>query len=143
MMSMKKIVVLALILVFGFLFFRFVLGGPEDNWVCQNGEWVKHGNPKAEKPTTVCEKTFELYWGIGCPHCKNVEDFLSTWDKKDKVKIEKLEVQQNQVNSVQMLKRAKSCGIDTTQGVGVPLLYTPDAKCLNGDTPIIDYLKSL
>jgi hypothetical protein len=140
---MKKIVIVALVLVFGFLFFRFVIGGPEDTWICTNGEWVKHGNPKASIPTTVCEKTYELYWGEGCPHCKNVEDFITTWDKKDQVKIDKFEVQQSQVNSNKMLKRAESCGLDTTKGLGVPFLYTPDGKCLNGDTPIIDFFKAL
>jgi hypothetical protein len=140
---MKKIAIAIVILIIAIFGVRFVLGGSEDTWICQNGEWIKHGNPSAAKPTTSCEKIYELYWGIGCPHCKNVDDFLSTWDKKDTVQITKLEVQQDQANGVQMLKRAKSCGIDTTQGVGVPLLYTPDGKCLNGDTPIIDYFKSL
>lgn len=27
---------------------------PEDSWVCDNGKWVKHGNPSAEKPTSGC-----------------------------------------------------------------------------------------
>jgi glucan phosphoethanolaminetransferase (alkaline phosphatase superfamily) len=27
---------------------------PEDTWLCQNGQWVKHGNPSAQKPTTGC-----------------------------------------------------------------------------------------
>ncbi len=26
----------------------------EDCWMCQNGEWVKHGNPYAPQPTAVC-----------------------------------------------------------------------------------------
>ena len=29
------------------------------------------------------------YWGNGCPHCENVEDFLSTWSKKDSIKMDK------------------------------------------------------
>ena len=32
--------------------------------------------------------SYELYIGEGCVHCKLVEDFLSTWEGKDKVKIE-------------------------------------------------------
>lgn len=27
---------------------------PEDNWICDNGQWVKHGNPDTAKPTTEC-----------------------------------------------------------------------------------------
>jgi hypothetical protein len=30
--------------------------GPEDAWICQNGEWVKHGNPTSFKPSLPCEK---------------------------------------------------------------------------------------
>lgn len=26
----------------------------EDSWICQNGEWIKHGNPSAPKPTKPC-----------------------------------------------------------------------------------------
>ena len=28
----------------------------EDTWICQNGEWVKHGNPSAPMPTEPCGK---------------------------------------------------------------------------------------
>jgi spore germination protein GerM len=27
---------------------------PEDNWICANGEWAKHGNPTADKPIIPC-----------------------------------------------------------------------------------------
>lgn len=26
----------------------------EDTWLCQNGQWVKHGNPQAAAPTRAC-----------------------------------------------------------------------------------------
>lgn len=26
----------------------------EDNWICQNGEWIKHGQPTTPKPTDSC-----------------------------------------------------------------------------------------
>ena len=26
----------------------------EDNWICQNGSWVRHGKPSAPKPTKLC-----------------------------------------------------------------------------------------
>ena len=28
--------------------------GGEDNWLCQNGQWVRHGHPSAPQPTTLC-----------------------------------------------------------------------------------------
>ncbi len=42
------VVVIALV-IFGIRFFS-----GEDSWICQNGEWVKHGNPSAPKPTESC-----------------------------------------------------------------------------------------
>jgi hypothetical protein len=29
----------------------------EDDWLCINGEWTKHGNPSAPKPISFCEKS--------------------------------------------------------------------------------------
>ncbi len=36
------------------VFIRFVVGGPEDTWICVNGEWIMHGAPSAAMPTTPC-----------------------------------------------------------------------------------------
>lgn len=33
---------------------RFFSG--EDDWMCQNGEWIKHGQPDYPMPTTPCRK---------------------------------------------------------------------------------------
>lgn len=33
---------------------RFGFSGGEDTWLCENGQWVKHGSPSAAKPTTGC-----------------------------------------------------------------------------------------
>ena len=42
----------------------------EDDWICQNEEWVKHGNPNSPKPETKCGEEFVIgnYWV-----CKNGE----------------------------------------------------------------------
>jgi len=57
---MKKIIVLISIIVGiaiiaggAILIFR-LLSGPEDTWLCQNGQWTRHGNPSAPMPTTGC-----------------------------------------------------------------------------------------
>lgn len=36
------------------LVLRFGFGGPEDTWLCQNNQWVKHGNPSAPMPEAAC-----------------------------------------------------------------------------------------
>jgi hypothetical protein len=54
---MKKIIYiiigLAVIAVL-VLTMRFVFGGPEDNWICQDGVWIKHGNPSFPEPASGC-----------------------------------------------------------------------------------------
>lgn len=45
----------AIILVCGAVLFFLRMN--EDTWLCTNGQWVKHGNPKAEMPTSGCGNT--------------------------------------------------------------------------------------
>jgi len=82
------------------------------------------------------------YWGDGCPHCKIVEDFISTWDNKDTVKIDKKEVWNNTANANELKVRYEYCKVPQSE-MGVPLLFTPEGKCYSGDQPIIDYFKSI
>lgn len=55
---MKKLFIggaIFLLLIVGIVVvLRFFVGGPEDNWICQGGSWVKHGNPSAPMPTGSC-----------------------------------------------------------------------------------------
>lgn len=32
------------------------LAGGEDDWICNQGEWVKHGHPSSAQPATPCKK---------------------------------------------------------------------------------------
>ncbi len=95
----------------------------------------------AENTNTLPDH-YEYYWGDGCPHCKIVEDFLSTWDKKDQVNIEELEVWSSPQNARKMTSRANYCKIPQKE-LAVPFLFTPSGECLKGDEPIINYFKSL
>lgn len=57
---MKKLILYLLVFLFllfsilGFL--RMVVGGGEDTWICDEGEWVKHGVPSAPRPEASCER---------------------------------------------------------------------------------------
>ena len=51
---MKKLGIALLVIISLVLFLRFVVGGPEDDWICENGQWVKHGNPSSPKPESDC-----------------------------------------------------------------------------------------
>jgi len=55
-MSKSKInyllIIIGVVLLTAFVV-RFIT--PEDSWVCEKGEWVAHGHPAVEKPTSTCE----------------------------------------------------------------------------------------
>lgn len=51
----KKIVLLIILVVIisaAILIMRF--STPEDNWICENNQWVKHGNPDSPMPQSGC-----------------------------------------------------------------------------------------
>jgi len=47
------IFVIILAIFIGFFSIRFFSG--EDNWICKDGQWVKHGNPDFPAPTVECK----------------------------------------------------------------------------------------
>jgi uncharacterized membrane protein len=52
----KTIMILVAVILGLFLIIfnlRFFSG--EDDWICQNGEWAKHGNPRAPMPNRTCQ----------------------------------------------------------------------------------------
>jgi spore germination protein GerM len=48
-LAIVGVLLVGAIIIFGIKFFS-----GEDGWICVNGDWQKHGNPTASKPTTVC-----------------------------------------------------------------------------------------
>ncbi|PIU34572.1 hypothetical protein COT03_02140 [Candidatus Shapirobacteria bacterium CG07_land_8_20_14_0_80_39_18] len=58
MAMMKKISlgILGVILVVLIVIVGARVLSPEDNWICQNGEWVKHGNPSGPMPSGSCKE---------------------------------------------------------------------------------------
>ncbi len=49
---MKKIILIVAIIILVIIGIRFLSN--EDTWICQNGQWVKHGNPKSAMPISFC-----------------------------------------------------------------------------------------
>ncbi|HUW21461.1 MAG TPA: hypothetical protein VMW41_02215 [Candidatus Bathyarchaeia archaeon] len=47
-----SIIFLVAVTILGLI--RFVIGGPEDDWLCVDGQWVKHGNPRHLVPRIGC-----------------------------------------------------------------------------------------
>jgi uncharacterized membrane protein len=48
--------VLALLVAFMAVIFGVRIFSEEDSWLCQNGQWVKHGNPSEAIPSKSCNK---------------------------------------------------------------------------------------
>jgi uncharacterized membrane protein len=44
---------LVLFVIVAIVSIRFFSG--EDDWMCKNGQWVKHGNPSFDAPKTICK----------------------------------------------------------------------------------------
>lgn len=55
---MKRIIFLLVVFFGALLAIRFFSG--EDNWVCENGEWVRHGMPIVPQPTGGCGRNTEV-----------------------------------------------------------------------------------
>lgn len=106
------------------------------------GFYLLTRNTKSEAATAL-PSNYEYFWGNGCPHCANVASFFERWSGKDKVNVEKKEVWENPANAALMQERYSYCKVTDRSQMGVPLLFTPDGKCLVGDVPIIDHFKSL
>jgi hypothetical protein len=53
----KKIIVGAITVLVIVVSFVLLLRGNEDTWICQNGNWVKHGHPSALMPAKPCVQT--------------------------------------------------------------------------------------
>ncbi|MFH1523264.1 MAG: M23 family metallopeptidase [Patescibacteria group bacterium] len=54
---MKKILstfIIIIVIFLSTLLFKFIIGGSEDNWICVDGEWTRHGNPSAPPPSEGC-----------------------------------------------------------------------------------------
>ncbi|NCU28579.1 MAG: DUF2178 domain-containing protein [Candidatus Moranbacteria bacterium] len=51
----KKYIIFAIILAIFVAFFSIRFFSGEDNWICKNGQWVKHGNPSFDTPLIECK----------------------------------------------------------------------------------------
>jgi glutaredoxin len=91
---------------------------------------------KKKTPVNLPQKnSLVLYYGLTCPHCKEVEEWMKKNKVDEKIKIEKKEVWYNQENAAELQEVAKFCGLDPTS-IGVPFLWA-DKKCYIG-TPDVE-----
>jgi glutaredoxin len=85
--------------------------------------------------------TIILFYGIGCPHCAKVEQFIKENKIKEKIAFEEKEVYFNKENAKQLVEVAQKCGFNENE-IGVPFLWDREnQKCIIGDEPIINFFK--
>lgn len=116
-----------------------VIWGSSQKKGSQNQPVLTNNNETNE---TSASSSGELvfYYGNTCPHCKDVEDWMSSNKIEEKLKITKKEVYDNRNNASELVSTAQKCGLNTSS-IGVPFLYTQEGKCLIGTPDIINYLK--
>ena len=130
---MDKIPVIIIVVV-------IVLGAGFFVW--QSGVFIKNSATATPLPAGIV-----LFYGDGCPHCKDVEDFIAQNKIDEKVKITRMEVWYNKSNQLTLAQVAQKCGI-TENSVGVPFLYDPpsgeaggNSKCYIGEVDVPNFLK--
>ena len=80
-----------------------------------------------------------LFYGIGCPHCAKVEEFIKENQIEKTIPFVKKEIYFNRQNAKELEEKAKICEIPENE-VGVPFLWDGE-KCFLGDVDIINFFK--
>jgi hypothetical protein len=97
---------------------------------------------KKEKSSKIPPVTdYEYYFAEGCEHCKNVTNFMESWDKGGSIKLNKKNIKEPN-NLTVLVYRAANCQIPE-KDIGIPFLVTPKGECIFGDQFIIEHLKRL
>ena len=110
--------------------------------ILSGGVFFFSKNQSVDGGSLPAPTSYEYYWSKTCPHCAKVQEFMDTWEGRDKIQMEKYEINESKENQQRFLQRGKDCKIPRSQ-MGVPLLLTPKGVCLSGDEPIIQHFKDL
>jgi len=49
-----KVIIVFILVLISILAIRIIIGGEKDTWLCEDGAWIKHGNPEKPMPTIGC-----------------------------------------------------------------------------------------
>jgi len=82
-----------------------------------------------------------LFYGDGCSHCQEVEDFIAQNKIEDRVEITRMEVWYDKNNQATLAMVVKKCGINVNS-VGVPFLYDGNGNCYMGEVDVPNFLKT-
>lgn len=119
----KKVFFLVIVIIFLSLFSFFIF------------------SKKRQEGKLLIPKGIVLFYGIGCPHCAKVEDFIKENKIREKISFEEKEVYFNRQNAKLLVEVAKKCNFSENQ-IGVPFLWDGEKEqCIVGDEPIINFFK--
>lgn len=65
--KIASLIILILLILAAVLFYVRFSNGPEDAWLCENGQWVKQGNPSEPMPATGCGNQAEAEVVVDAP----------------------------------------------------------------------------
>jgi len=130
-----KILLFILMIIFIAFAIRFLFGGSEDDWICVDGEWVKHGVPYAPKPTTGCgEEKIDNFFDCAAIGNPVMESYPRKCRAGDEVFVENIG---NELEKIDLIR------IDNprpNQTIESPLIVEGQAKGIwffEGDFPVI------
>jgi hypothetical protein len=93
-----------------------------------------------ENEATPINSSVILFYGRECSHCQDLDKFLAENQMAEKIQFDRLEVFHNPKNRAILTEKAKKCGIENEQEIGVPFLYDiEDNKCFTGTPEIEDF----
>ena len=93
------------------------------------------------KAQTASSGNIILFYGDTCPHCKNVEAFLTANKAAEKIKFEQREVYSNQANARLMAEKYALCKLPAEGGMGVPFLWDGE-RCYSGENEVMDFFRA-
>jgi glutaredoxin len=82
-----------------------------------------------------------FYYGITCPHCKIVEEWMANNSFANKVALTQKEVSLNTTNAQELIAVGKFCKIEKKYIGAVPLAYV-NGTCYLGNVDIINFFKT-
>jgi len=77
------IIIIALLLIAGVTVAILRFSTDEDTWLCQNGTWIRHGNPSSPMPTTPCGKLLNINEPL-----ENINTNINASPKEPNVKVD-------------------------------------------------------
>jgi glutaredoxin len=94
------------------------------------------------KPVNIpSSQEIVFYYGITCPHCKIVEQWMADNNFTQKINITQKEVYENQTNAKELIAVGALCKIEKQYIGAVPMIYS-EGKCYLGDVEAIKFLKT-